>query len=300
MLDRISASLGNMGIDTGEPSPSSEVADTPGTETGEQTSVSDGLADFEWEGAQLRLPKSAAEVLEKAANLDKGFTQKMQEVSDHRKALEQLQAVTQAQQAEIAFTNSIATEQQDLNLIDQYLKQFAATDFSKVPAEQGMRQMFEVAQIRDRRAALVQTINEKRAQFSNALQTRLQELRGKSREQVSKSIDNFSEDTERTIRDYAKSEGLTEREIDNMLLDPRAFRLAWKASQFDKVRADAKGGKQTPDADGVLRPGVAGERMSRETAQKLNFGKAMKAAKTSQQKAVVIEDRLGRVFKGHK
>jgi hypothetical protein len=301
MLERISASLGNQGIDLGGASQSSEVADTPGTETGEQTSVSDGLADFEWDGWKIQGPADKIESLKKGTLRNEDYTKKTQEVSESKKALEQLQAVTQAQQAEMAFQQSVAPEHQELGLIDQYLKQIGGIDWSKLSSDQMIRQKIELDQIRDRRQAVAQSINDKRAQFAQQLQTRLQELRGKSREQVSKSIDNFSEDTERTIRDYAKSEGLTEREIDNMLLDPRAFRLAWKASQYDKVRADAKGGKQTSDADGVIRPGVAGERMSRDAAQKLNFGKAMKAAKTSQQKATVIEDRLARsIFKGHK
>jgi hypothetical protein len=300
MLDRISASLGKQGLNLGEPSPASEVTDNSVTETGDESTASDGFADFEWEGWKIQGPADKIESLKKGTLRNEDYTKKTQEISQSRQQLEQAQALTQAQQAEMAFAQSVSTEQQEISLIDQYLKQVQGLDWSKLSSDQMIRQKIELDQWRDRRATLAQTVNDKRAQFAQQIQARLQELRGKSKEQASKSIENFGEDTERTIRDYAKSEGLTEREIDNMFLDPRAVRLAWKASQFDKVRADAKSGKQPAPANDVLRPGTAGERMPQEVAQKLNFSKAMKKAPNSQAKAGLIEDRLAKVFKGHK
>jgi hypothetical protein len=301
MLERISASLGSQGIDLGEPSPRSEVADNSVTETGEQSNVSDGLADFEWEGAALRLPKTAADVLAKAANLDKDYTQSKQKVAESQRQLEQLQALTQTQQAEMAFTQSVSAEHQEMSLIDQYLKQVQGIDWSKLSSDQMIRQKIELDQWRDRRASLAQTVNDKRAQFAQQIQARLQELRGKSRELVSKSIENFSEDTERTTREHAKSEGLTDREIDTWFMDPRIYRAFAASAQLKTIRATAASGKQPAPANDVLRPGTAGERMPKETAQKLNFRKAMGKADSSQQKATLIEQRLaGGLFKGHK
>jgi len=142
---------------------------------------------------------------------------------------------------------------------------------------------------------LQQSITEKRTKFTADMQAKLTELRGKSRELASKSIQGFSEETEKAMRDYAKTEGLTDPELDNVLLDPRSYKIVWKAMQFDKVKAGTNKAQQRVDR--VLKPGPSGERMPAETAQKLNFNKAMKAAGTdSGAKARVIEDRLVGIF----
>jgi hypothetical protein len=293
IMGRLEAALG-----LGEAAaPVSEVANDSPPEAGETPTVSDGLADFEWEGARLRVPES----LTKAVMLQKDYTQKTQELSESRKTLEQLQAVSQTQQAEMAFNQSVAAEHQELGLIDQYLKQMSGFDWSKLPSEKILLQKIEIDQIRDRRAAIVDSINGKRNQFQQNLQAKIQELRGKSKERLSKAIDNFTEETEQTIRNHAKSVGLTERQVDSLLLDPIASQVFWESAQYRAVKAKAKDGKQAAPGEGVLRPGVAGERMPEAVKQTLAFGKQMKSAKTSQQKANLIEAKLaGGLFKGHK
>ena len=165
-------------------------------------------------------------------------------------------------------------------------------------AEQMMRHRIELDGIKERRQELQDSIASKRTKFKEDMQTRINELRGKSRELASKSIQGFSEETEKAMRDYARSEGLTDPELDNVLLDPRSYKIVYKAMQFDKVKAGTtKAAEAATKVDRVLRPGTAGERMPAETAQKLNFNKAMKAAgKDSSAKARVIEDRLVGMF----
>jgi hypothetical protein len=294
-LDKISAHLG-----LSEAAPSEDVADEPVSETGEQPTDGDGLAEFEWDGWKIQGPPEKIESLKKGTLRNEDYTRKTQEVSEAKKTLDHLRAVNETHQSEIAFVQSIAPEHRELATIDDNLKELSGIDWQKLSGDQLMRAKVVIDQLRDRKVALGESINQKRSQFANHLRAKIQELRTKSKEQASKSIENFNEDTERTIRDYAKSEGLSEAEVENLLLDPRAYRLFWKASQFDSIKAKAKDGKQAASADGVLRPGVAGERMPKAVAQKLNFGKQMKSAKTSQQKASVIEDRLASVFRGHK
>ncbi|PYX62591.1 MAG: hypothetical protein DMG78_32990, partial [Acidobacteria bacterium] len=72
------------------------------------------------------------------------------------------------------------------------------------------------------------------------------------------------------------------------------YKIIWKAMQFDKVQAGV--GKATTAAQKVVRPGAGSERMPQATADKLNFNKAMKQAKTSGEKARVIETRLEGMF----
>lgn len=197
---------------------------------------------------------------------------------------------------------SIEPEQQELWLIDAYLKQMRQTKLGDMSAQEMFVRHQEIDQIKERRSEIVDSVNGKRSKFTEELQSRLSELRGKSRELASKSIKGFGEETEKTIRDYAKSSGFTDLEFERAFLDPRTGPLFWKAMQFDKIEAGtAKAGQQATQVEKALRPGVAARKMPSNVATKLNFAKAIKGAKTSQQKANLIEDRLakGSIFKGH-
>jgi hypothetical protein len=223
------------------------------------------------------------------------YTRKTQEVAEQRRSLDQMRELAQTRQLEAAFSDSISDERREISVIDAYLAQVSKLDWAQMSAEQMLRQRLEMDQIRDRKATLEKSVGEKRSKFTGDMQAKIQELRGKSKELASKSIPGFSEETEKGMRDYAKSEGLTEAEIDNVLLDPRSYKVIWKAMQFDKVKAGTQ--KVAAATERVLRPGAAGERMPAATAEKLNFQKAMKAAgNNSNAKARVIEQRLMGVF----
>lgn len=269
------------------------------TETAIETQeVDDAFADLDWEGQTLKVPKG----LKEAVMRNEDYTKKTQELAEHRRSVDQMRELAQTKQMESAFVESIGPEQQEISVIDAYLQQAGKLDWSQMTAEQMMRQRMELDTIKERRASLAESINGKRTKFTSEIQAKLTELRGKSRELASKSIQGFTEETEKALREYAKTEGLTDSELDNVLLDPRSYKIVYKAMQFDKVKAGTGKAQQAAQrADRVLKPGAAGERMPATTAQKLNFDKAMKAAgDSSAAKARVIEDRLVGIFsKGH-
>lgn len=283
--DRILASLG--GLPTAE-------AGNPEGETTETQQADDAFAEIEWEGQTLKVPKGLKEAVMRTDD----YTRKTQDLAEQRRSIDQLRETLQARQMESAFSESIASEQQEIGVIDAYLQQVGKLDWSQMTAEQMLRQRIELDGIKDRRQELQSSIASKRTKFTEDMQSKISELRGKSRELASKSIQGFSEETEKAMRDYAKAEGLTDSELDNVLLDPRSYKIVYKAMQFDKVKAGTtKAAEAATKVDRVLRPGTAGERMPAETAQKLNFNKAMKAAgNDSGAKARVIEDRLVGIF----
>lgn len=289
VMDKIAGKFGFPGQDA---EPEAVVADAEPEQTEEV--ADDGLAELDWEGQSIKVPKGIKEALMR----NDDFTRKTQELAESRRAVEQMRELAQTKQLEVAFSDSIADEQREIHLIDTYLQQAAKQDWAAMPTDQMFRAKIEIDNIKERRALLADSINGKRAKFTSEMQAKINELRGKSREVASKAINGFSEETEKTIREFAKSEGLAETEIDNVLLDPRSFKILWKASQFDKIKAGtAKAGDAASKVDRVLRPGVAGERMPAKTADKLNFSKAMKAAGGNSTKAArVIEDRLAGVF----
>lgn len=266
--------------------------------TVETPEVDDAFADLDWEGQTLKVPKG----LKEAVMRNEDYTKKTQELAEHRRSVDQMRELAQTKQMESAFVESIGPEQQEISVIDAYLQQASKLDWSQMTAEQMMRQRMELDTIKERRASLAESINGKRTKFTSEIQAKLTELRGKSRELASKSIQGFNEETEKALREYAKTEGLTDSELDNVLLDPRSYKIVYKAMQFDKVKAGTGKAQQAAQrADRVLKPGAASERMSATTAQKLNFDKAMKdAGDSSSAKARVIEDRLVGIFsKGH-
>ena len=270
------------------------------TETGEVVEtevVDDGFDVLDWEGQSLRIPKT----LKEAAMRHEDYTRKTQEVGEQRKSLEQVQSIAELQRHENNFMRSVEPERQELYMIDQYLKQFSTLNWSQMSTEEIMRHRIEMDTAKDRRTAVADSINGKQRKFMDELQSKLGQLRGKSRELASKSIQGYSEETEKTIREFAKSEGLADREIDNVLLDPRSVKILWKASQFDKIKAGTAKAGET--AERVLRPGTAARTMPKEVVDKLNLGKKLAAAKGKGSQAVanVIEDKLARgLFKGHK
>lgn len=271
--------------------PSAE-APEPGTEVAETVEdTGDAFDDLEWGGHTLKVPKG----LKEAVMRTEDYTRKTQELAEGRRSVEQLRETLQARQLESTFNQSIGPESQEISVIDAYLSQAQKLDWSQMTTEQMIRQRNELDAIKERRGALAQSIADKRTAFTAEVQAKMTELRGKSRELASKSIQGFGEDTEKAMRAYALTEGLTEPELDNVLLDPRSYKIVYKAMQFDKIKAGT--GKATDAVGRVLKPGASGERLPAATAQKLNFNKAMKAAgDNSSAKARVIEDRLVGLF----
>jgi len=250
------------------------------------------FAEVDWNGEKFQVPAKLKEAF--IHNAD--YTQKTQKLADQQRALDHIREVAEQGQAQQAFMSSVAAEHQELAVIDAYLAQMSKTDWSQMPIEQMFRAKAELDTIKERKAALKETISNKRAEFDKNLTTKISELRAKSRELASRSITGFNEQAEKDVRTYAQSEGLNDREIDNVLLDPRSFKVLWKAMQYEKVVAST--GKAVQTAQKVMKPGAASERMPAKTAADLNFRKAMGTAKTSGQKAQVIEQRLAKQFGG--
>lgn len=259
----------------------------------EATSEEAALAEIEWNGKKYSVDPELREAFMK----NEDYTRKTQELAEQRRAYDHAAELARNAQIERQFSDSIRPEQQEISVIDAYLQQMGKLNWQSMSTEDILRNKIEIDNVRERRAALEKSVTDKRDKFNQDIQARISELRGKAREMASKSIKGFSEDAEKSMREFAKAEGLTEAEVDNVLLDPRSFRLIWKAMQFDKVQQNAKPATQA--VKGVLKPGAASEKMPAKTAAALNFAKNMKAAKSSGEKARVIEDRLGSMFARH-
>jgi hypothetical protein len=268
-------------------------AEEPASAEAQAIQEDSDLADIEWEGLTFKAPNKVKDALLRQAD----YTQKTQEVAEQRKQLEHAQSLVKQATLEKSFNESIASEAQEISVIDAYLKQVKATDWSQMSMEQVFRQKMEIDGIKERRDALKESIDSKRSAFQDDLNTKLKELRTRSRELASKKIKDFSETTEKSMIEFGKRHGLSEGEMDNILLDPRSAEIVWKAAQFDTIQANAKPAvEKASKASSTLKPGAASERMPAQTVNKLNYLKAMKGAHTSGEKANLIEQRLAKAF----
>jgi hypothetical protein len=265
-------------------------SEQPETQVEDSPAVESDLAELEWEGSKYQVPAKLKDAFMK----NEDYTRKTQDLSEQRKSLDHMREVATNAQLEKIFGDSVSQEHQELSVIDAYLQQVKALDWQSMTSEQLLRHKIEVDNIKERRQALQDSISGKRNHFNNEVKTKMGEMRSKARELATKSIPGFNEETEKAMRAFAMSEGLTESEVDNVLLDPRSYKVLWKAAQFDKVQAGTA--KAVEKATPVLKPGAANERMPAKTATDLNLRKEMKSAKTSGDKARIIEARLANAF----
>jgi hypothetical protein len=266
-----------------------KVAD--GVETVADAPITEDIFELELDGAKYSLPSK----LKDAFMQHKDYTQKTQELAEQRKTLEQARELSQQGQLQTAFESSVAEELREIALRDAYLSRVKNIDWSAMNTDQMLRQKHEIDVIKDERDNLKQSVQDKRAKFSEDMKTRFTELRAKSRELAAKSIPGFNEETDKAIRAHAQTHGLSDQEIDNVLLDPRSAKILWEASQFAKVRAGTTKAVDTV-TNKVVKPGASTERMPQQVIDKFNFAKAMKKAVTSGEKANLIEERMVGVF----
>lgn len=275
IADRIASKFGALGTSTeGEESPETQAPEPD-------------LAEIEWAGEKFQIPGK----LKDAFLQNQDYTQKSQRLAEDRRSIDHVRELAKSAHLDQTFSQSVAAEQEEIAVIDAYLKQAGKVDWTSMSAEQMMRHKIELDAVKDRKAALKQAIEEKRSKFNEEVNTRLSDLRNKARELASKQIEGFSEQTEKDVRAHAQSHlGLTEKETDSVLLDPRSYRAIWESMQYRAIKA---GAKSVPDkAQRVLKPGGSSERMPPETVARLNLRKELKSAKTSGDKARAIEANL--------
>lgn len=247
------------------------------------------FAEIEVQGVKYQIPPA----LKDGYLRNEDYTRKTQEIAEQRRTYEQASELAKSSQMDRAFTESVSSEHQELNVIEAYLAQMQKADWASMSTDQVIRQKLELDNIKERRSSLKESIADKRGKFDAEMQSHLKALSAKARELATKSISGFSEETEKSMRAFAASEGLTEAEIDNVLRDARSFRVIYKAMQFEKVQ---QASKPALVKTGVLKPGPSSDRMPADVVSKLNFNKAIAKAKTPQEKSQLIEGRLADMF----
>jgi hypothetical protein len=280
MMDRIAGAMGFPG--QAEEAAAAEAPEAPAADA--------DFAEIDWDGGKFKVPQA----LKDAFMRNQDYTQKTQTLAEQQRALEHSRELMTRAQMDAQFRESVSAETKELAVIEAYLKEADKINWRGMDVPTMLQTQRELQQIERRRADLDKAIESKRVQFNDTMKSKLSELRAKSRELAAKSIPGFSEETEKAVHSYARSEGLTDSEIENVLLDPRSAKVLWKAMQFDKVKAGSAKAAET--ATKALKPGASHEKMPEEVKSKLNYRKEMKGAKNSAEKAQIIEGRLQGLF----
>jgi len=279
-----------------EPAPALSVSQEPeapadgepqGAEPGEQAELAaePEVAEVEIDGEVYQVPAKIKDRFIHQAD----YTKKTQDLAELRRSLS---AEREAQAIERAFEQETATERQQMTIMDAQLAQFKAVDWSGMSTEDLLRTRAQYDQLRDARAELDKSIQAKRGQFQQKIQSvRAQTLQA-GQAYIAQHIKNFNETTQRELMEHGLQDGYLQDEL-SKLSDPRLVVTMWKAMQWDKLKASAPGVQNKASrAAPVVRPGASINQPTRKQASLKRF----KDAKTPQEKRTAGEDYFAGFF----
>ena len=260
--------------------------ETEAQEAQEATPTAEDLFEIEVDGETFALPKK----LEKAVLQERDYTQKTQSLAEQRKQFELLHEQARIASFRQEFEAEAFAELQQLQAYDAVLKQ--PIDWTSMSTDEVIRKKLQLDQWKDEREAIAKSLQAKHQQFEKKTQDALKELKAKAQETITKRIPNWSDATQKAIREHAISEGYTEAEL-NSIIDPRHTLTLWKAQQFDLLKAKAT--KTVTDVKTVKT--TPSNPMPQKTKELLNYRKTLqKAPPNSPERKRAVEGRIASIF----
>jgi hypothetical protein len=267
----------------GEEAPAAE-------ETDEVAPAEPELVEIDVDGETWKVPQK----LKDRFMAEKDYTAKTTEIANTRRALD-LQAKEVALfNEQRTFEQSIETDVDRLKMFDAYIKHTKSnTNWASLTTDQVVRAKLELDQLAEQRNELAQALKGKREEFSQKLNGERAKLKESAKEILSKAIPNWSDETRASVEKYAQTLGYPEVAVQNMsALDAQ---IAWKAMQYDKIKAETKSVKK-PDAP-VLAPTARKTPMPQKVRANLDLKNAMKSGKQANI-SVALDKRLEQLFGG--
>jgi hypothetical protein len=265
-----------------EPAPETEETAAPEAEA----PTAEELFEIEVDGEKFALPKK----LEKAVLQERDYTQKSQSLAEQRRAFELLHEQAKTANFRQAFEQEVSAELQQLQAYDAVLKQ--PIDWNSMTTEEAFRKKLQVDTWKTEREELARKVSNSHQQWTQKQEAALKDLRSKARDIVSKRIPNWSEATEKAIREHALTDGYTEAEM-NDIVDPRHTLTLWKAYQFDQLKAKAT--KTVADVKTVKT--TSSNPMPQSVKEKLAFHKVLNSTTPgSKERSKAVEARVGSFF----
>lgn len=191
------------------------------------------------------------------------YTKKTQEVAEQRKALEEYAQTIQVQEQQLRqqaeLQQALLGELAQITAIDQQLADFQAIDWNQLSESdfvEAQKLFFTQNKLQNQRAALVQQLDAKQQQITQAQQQALSQRIAKGKEILAKEIPNWSPDTSKAIITAGKEfYGFTDEEMASVL-DPRHVKVLHDAMQWRKLQANSSVKNKVSTAKPVIKPGA--------------------------------------------
>ena len=249
-----------------------EVIEDENTETeteSEETTDEEAVdEDSEEEQSYLTLKINGEEVdkpLDEVISLAQqgaDYTKKTQEVAEQRKALEEYAQTIQVQEqqlrAQAELQQALFGELAQITAIDQQLADFQAIDWNQLSENdfvEAQKLFFTQNKLQTQRSQLVQQIEAKQQQLTQAQQKSLNERIAKGKEVLAKEIPNWSPDTSKAIISAGKEYyGFSDEEMSSVI-DPRHVKVLHDAMQWRKLQQNTGVKNKVSTAKPVIKPG---------------------------------------------
>ena len=281
--DRIEAQL--FGDEPDEAPVESEDGEQAEEETEAQAEEPEAaLETVEYEGKQYQVPPE----LKEAVLRKQDYTVKTQEVAELRRSAE---AQAERLNAQAEFDKAITADREALSEINSQLKQYRELDWTGLDTDGLLKLQRVVDQLKERKAEVEQTVSGKRQQFDAWQQQTFATAVQATEQYMSNAVPGWGPKAGQDLTQYLSNQGYGAEAIRNVVKDPVATLMSWKAQQYDKAKGGAVPAK---GASPVVKPGASNPELSGRM-QNLNFRKQISQTKSSRGKADLIQKRLERM-----
>jgi len=219
------------------------------------------------------------------------YTKKTQTLAEQRKQVE-------AERAKIEEAAKLReTYAQRLQVIEQMLSQQPEEDLSALKDSDPVGYAIKVAEKMEREKQLSAVRAEREAVQAKQMaehQERLKAHLSQEGERLKAAIPDLADEVKgelirKEIRDYAKSNGWTDQEL-SQVYDHRAVIALYRAMQFEKLQKSKPAvQKKVNEAPKALRPGVAGQRIDKDSEQAKKLAKQLKQTGRTRDAAKIFE-----------
>jgi hypothetical protein len=248
--------------------------------------------EVEFNGTKYTVPPELKDALMAQAD----YTAKTTEIANTRRAVELQQKEIALYNEQRQFEAQLAPDFDRLKMFDAYIQHTkATTDWSKLTTDQVVRAKMEIDTLTDQRNELANALKGKYDEFQAKQKGERDKLKQSASEILSKAVTGWSDETKASVEKYAISAGYPEIAIQSMsALD---YQMAWKAQQYDKIKAETKSAvKKAADAP-AIHATARKTPMPKQVRAKFDLQKAVKSGNQAAIKAA-LDKRTEQIFGG--
>jgi len=247
------------------------------------------LAEVEFNGKQYKLPPE----LKDAFMAQSDYTKKTQEVAEQRKLIDLQQTTLQKQNQ---FRQAIGPELQQLGHLDVEIQKYTKLDWGTLDTDTLIRARTALDQLREQKLQLQTTVQGKVQEFEQGIQKLRQETVQRGTEYLKKVIPNWGEETAKDVLTWGKNKNVSDVKLEN--IEPVDAEAYWKAAQWDKLVSQKDATQQkVAKAPPIGKPG-ASQQQSVQSQRDKAYKAALASAKTSTERAKIVDQRLAQKLFG--